>query len=88
MDARKSAVFAFQFCKTSVTDHHTPNIMHGFRDTVLFRKMRDCSIRKNFEHFHSFPLLLLLLLIYLKLTIKKFTSSKFITIVIKLINVN
>ena len=30
----------------------------------------------------------LLLLIYLKLTIKKFTSSKFITIVIKLVNVN
>ena len=33
-------------------------------------------------------LLLLLLLIYLKLTIKKIKNSKFITIVIKLINVN
>ena len=30
-------------------------------------------------------MILLLLLIYLKLTIKEFTSSKFITIVIKLI---
>ena len=51
MDARKNAIFAFQFVKTSLTDHHTPDTVHGFRDSVLVCKIHDCycTIRKNLE---------------------------------------
>ena len=31
------------------------NTVHSFRDSVLVCKMHDCMIRKNFEHFYSFP---------------------------------
>ena len=52
MDARKSAIFVFQFVEPVLK---TPNATHGFRDSVLVCKMHDCMIRKNFEHFHSLP---------------------------------
>ena len=44
-------------CKTNFADHHTPDTIHGYKDSVLICKMHDCSctIRKHFEHFHSFP---------------------------------
>ena len=46
-------------CKTKFTDHHTPDTIHGFSDSVLVCKMRDCysyrTICKNIKHFHSFP---------------------------------
>ena len=51
----------YDFCvsvrKTNFTDHRTPDIIHGFRDSVLVCKMHDCycTISKNFEHFYSFP---------------------------------
>ena len=54
-------------------------------------KIHDRTLQVVYDDFDkSYDELLefLLLLIYLKLTIRKFTSSKFITIVIKLINVN
>ena len=37
-------------------DHHTPNTIHGFGDSVLVCKMHDCywNIRKNFEQ-HFIP---------------------------------
>ena len=49
--------FCISVCKTNFTDHYTLDTIHGFRDSVLVCKMRDCycTIRKNFEHFHSFP---------------------------------
>ena len=42
--------------KTNSTDHHTPDTINGFRDSVLVCKMYDCycTISKNFEPFHSF----------------------------------
>ena len=48
MDVLKSANFDF-------TDHHIPNAIHGFRELGLVCKMHGCRIRKNFEHFYSFP---------------------------------
>ena len=33
--------FCVSVCKTNFTDHHTPNIMNGFRDSVLVCKMHD-----------------------------------------------
>ena len=41
--------------KTNFTDHHTPDAIKGFRDSVLVCKMHNCycTICKNFEHFHS-----------------------------------
>ena len=51
--------FCIPVCKTDFTDHHTLlrswNTIHGFRDSVLVCKMYNCMIRKNFEHFDSFP---------------------------------
>ena len=49
--------FCVSVGKTNFTDHHTPDTIHGFRDSVLVCKIHDCycTIRKNFEHFHSFP---------------------------------
>ena len=46
----------FSVGKTNFRDHHTPDIINGFRDSALVCKMHDCycTIRKNFEHFHSF----------------------------------
>ena len=51
MDARKNAIFAFQCVKTSLTEHQTPDTVHGFRDSVLVCKIHDCycTIRKNLE---------------------------------------
>ena len=49
--------FCVSVCKTNFTDHRTPDTIHGCRDSVLVCKMHDCycTIRKNFEHFHSLP---------------------------------
>ena len=48
--------FCFSVGKTNFIDHHTPDTINGFRDSVLVCKMHDCycTIRKNFEHFHYF----------------------------------
>ena len=48
--------FCVSVGKTNFTDYHTPDTINGFRDSVLVCKMHDCycTIRKNFEHFHSF----------------------------------
>ena len=48
--------FCVSVDKTNFTDHHTPDTINGFRDSVLFCKMHVCycTIRKNFQHFHSF----------------------------------
>ena len=48
--------FCVSVGKTNFTGHHTPDSINGFRDSVLVYKMHDsyCTIRKNFEHFHSF----------------------------------
>ena len=59
MDACKSAISAFQFVVTMVKpilDHHTPDTINGFRDSILVCKMHDsyCTIHKNIEHFHFF----------------------------------
>ena len=42
--------------KTNFTDHHTPDTIKGFRDSVPVCKMHDCycTISKNFEKFYSF----------------------------------
>ena len=50
--------FCVSFCKTNFTDHSTPDTIHGFRDSVLVRKVHQgyCAICKNFEHFDSLPL--------------------------------
>ena len=53
IDTCSSAIFSI--CKTNFTDHHTPNTIHSFRDSVLVCKMHECMIRQNFEHFHFFP---------------------------------
>ena len=49
--------FCVSFDKTSFTDHHTPDTINGFKDSILVCKMHgsNCTIRKNFRHFHSFP---------------------------------
>ena len=41
MDARKSD-FCVSDCKTSFTDHHAPDTIHGFRESVLVCKMFNC----------------------------------------------
>ena len=48
--------FCVSVGKTNFTDHHTPDTIKGFKDFVLVCKMHDCycTIRENFEHFHSF----------------------------------
>ena len=52
--------FCISICKTNLADNHifmrSWNTIHNFRDSVLVCKMYDFMIRKNFEHFHSFPL--------------------------------
>ena len=57
MDARKSAIFAFQLVKL-ILPTMTPDTINGFRDSVLVCKMHDCycTIRKSFE---AFPFLLI-----------------------------
>ena len=42
--------------KTNFTDHRTPYTINDVKDSVLVCKMHDCycTIRKHFEHFHSF----------------------------------
>ena len=54
--------FCVSVCKTNFTDHHTPDTINCFRDSVLVCKMHDryCTIPKNFVHFHSFPSSLLI----------------------------
>ena len=48
--------FCVSVCKTNFTDHHTPDKIHSFRDSVLVCKMHGYrTIRKNSEYFHSFP---------------------------------
>ena len=49
-----SLIFAFQFVKPISVDH-IPNTIHSFRDSILVCKIQDSMIRKNFQHFHSFP---------------------------------
>ena len=53
----RKCYFCVSVCKTNFTDHHTPDTINGFRDSVLVCKMHNCycAIRKNFEHFHFFP---------------------------------
>ena len=48
--------FCVSVAKTSFTDHHTPDTINGFMDSVLVCKMHDCycTTSKNFELFHSF----------------------------------
>ena len=47
--------FCVSVCKAKITDHHTPARRHGLTDSVLVCKMHDCycTIRNNFERFHS-----------------------------------
>ena len=49
--------FRVSACKTNFTNHHTPDTIHSFRNSFRVCKMngRYCTIRENFEHFHSFP---------------------------------
>ena len=49
--------FCVSVYKTNFTDHHTPDTIHGFSDSILVCKTRDCycTVRKNIELFHSFP---------------------------------
>ena len=49
--------FCVSVCKANFTDHHTPDAIHGFRDSVLVCTMHNCyyTISKNFEHFYSLP---------------------------------
>ena len=44
--------FCVSVGKTNFTDHHTPDAINDFRDSVLVRKMHDChcTIPKNFDH--------------------------------------
>ena len=48
--------FCVSVGKANFADHHTPNSIGGFSDSVAVFKMHDCycTIHKNFEHFHSF----------------------------------
>ena len=48
--------FSVSVGKNNFTDHHTPDTMNGFRESVLVCKIHDCycTIRKNCEHFCSF----------------------------------
>ena len=41
--------------KEYFTDHHTPNMINGFRDSFLVHKMQDSSRNKNFEQ-NSIPI--------------------------------
>ena len=41
MDALKSDSCVSD-CKTNFTDHHAPDTIHGFRDSVLVCKMFNC----------------------------------------------
>ena len=47
--------FCVSVCKANFTDHDTPARRHGLTDSVLVCKMHDCycTIRNNFERFHS-----------------------------------
>ena len=50
--------FCVSVCKTNFTDHHTPNTVHRFRDSVMVCQMHDCYCTissKCFEHFHPLP---------------------------------
>ena len=48
--------FCVSVGKTNFTNHHTPDTINGFKESVLVCKMHDrySTIRKNFEHSHSF----------------------------------
>ena len=39
--------FCFSVGKTNFIDHHTPDTINGFRDSVLVFNMHDCMIRKG-----------------------------------------
>ena len=41
MDACKCD-FCVSVCKTNFEDHHTPDTIHSFRDSILVWKMYDC----------------------------------------------
>ena len=49
--------FCVSVCKTKFTDNHTPDAIYGFRDSVQVCKMYHYyfTIRKNVQHFYSFP---------------------------------
>ena len=73
----------FDFCgslrQTNFTDHHTPDAIKGFSDSVLVCKIHDyyCTIRKLFEHFHSFSsgLLTLMKRNYFKMLSNVFSTT-------------
>ena len=47
--------FCVSVCKTNFTDHHTPDTIHRFRDSVMVCQMHYCYCTissKYFEHFH------------------------------------
>ena len=46
--------FCISVCKTNFADHHTPDKIPRFRDSLLVCKMHDSTILKNIEHVHSF----------------------------------
>ena len=48
-------LFCVSVCKKKIADHHMPNIIECFSDSVLICKMHDCILCKSVEHFHSFP---------------------------------
>ena len=55
MDARKSAIFVFQFIKPTLQTImqliRSWNTIHSFRDSVLVCKMHGCMIRKIFKRY-------------------------------------
>ena len=67
--------FCVSVGKTNFIDHHTTDTMNGFRDSVLVCKMHDCycTIRKNFEHFHSYQALKTN---HFKMLLKVFSTTK------------
>ena len=48
--------FCVSACKTNFTDHHTPDTIHGFRDSVLICKMHDCYCSQKFRAFSFLPI--------------------------------
>ena len=55
MDARKNAIFGFQFVE-SILQTMTHLIQHSVLE-IQFRSVKctTVTVRKNSEHFHSFP---------------------------------
>ena len=45
--------FSVSVCKTNFLDYHTPDTIHGFRDSVLVCKMHDCYFTQKFRALHS-----------------------------------